>query len=156
MGKLSSATLNARSGKTHVIYHKHKTLPWGVTSTMGAAQAGWGRGGPASTLQHPLPPDQGSPGVRASEKEVSTTHLFTLQVGLSPIHSTNIHLLLSLWQAQSQALKVDQEGQSPPAPCPQAFTVQKGRETQNWVGRRGGRKGGVVREGFLEEVSFET
>lgn len=93
--------------------------------------------------------------MRASEEEVSTTHLFTLQVELSPIHSTNIHLLLSLWQAQSQALQVDEEGQSPHAACPQAFTVQKGRGTQHWVGRKGDRRGRLVREGFPEEVSFD-
>lgn len=86
--------------------------------------------------------------MKAGEKDVSTTHLFTLKVELSSIPSTNIHWLLSLWQAPSQALKVEEEGQRPHAPCPQAFTVQKGRETQNWEGGRGGGKGGWSGKAF--------
>lgn len=148
MRTLSSATLNAHSGmdsKTHGLYYKHKTPPWSVASTVREAQAGGRRVGQRRTHQcsaAPPSPKQGPPGVKAGEKEVSTTRLFTLQVALSAIPSTNMHLLLSLWQAQSQAPTVDEEGQSPHAPCPQAFTVQKGRETQNWVGGRGGGEAG--------------
>lgn len=118
---------------------------------MREAQAGWGRGDPTSTRQHLLPP----PESLGESQGGGNTHLFTLQVELSSVPSTNIPLLLSLWQAQSQAPKVNEEGPSPQAPCPQAFTVQKGRETQNWVSGRGGGEGEVVvMAGFLEEASL--